>query len=237
VDIAVVDLPHISNFTDFDALRIEPDVSVRIVRAAAELGEPDAVILPGSKNVLADLAHLRATGIASAIAALQRAEIIGVCGGYQMLGRRIEDPHGIESRDGAATGLGLLSLTTVMAPEKTLVRTTARHLGAGLKLCGYEIHHGRSATEQLAPLVQRDDGETIGVGTSDGRIWGSYLHGIFDADEFRRWFVDRLRQRRGLAPLRRVMAVYDLEPAFERLAATVRESVDINAIYRQMGLR
>jgi len=238
VDIALLDLPHLSNFTDFDALRIEPDVTVRIVRSLEELGHPDAVILPGSKHVVADLAHLRNSGLAAAVAELAHeghSEIVGICGGYQMLGQRIEDPHRIESNGDPVEALGLLGLSTVMAPEKTLKRVTSRHAESGLALHGYEIHHGQSTcAESLTPLVMREDGEVIGVGC--GRMWGSYLHGIFDADPFRRWFIDRLRVRRGLAAVGRVVAVYDLQESFDRLADVVRGRLDMKQIYRLLKL-
>jgi len=238
VDIALIDLPHLSNFTDFDALRIEPDVTLRIVRSREELGRPDALLLPGSKHVVADLAHLRQSGLAAAVLELARegrTEIVGICGGYQMLGRRIEDPHHIESHGDPVEALGLLALSTVMAPEKTLMRVTSRHAESSLALQGYEIHHGQSAyAESLTPLILREDGEVIGVGCD--LVWGSYLHGIFDADLFRRWFIDRLRTRRGLAPVGRVLAVYDLQNAFDRLAAVVREQIDLKQIYRLLKL-
>ncbi|MBM3887663.1 MAG: cobyric acid synthase [Verrucomicrobia bacterium] len=241
VEIAVVDLPHISNFTDFDSLRIEPDVRVRIVRTAQDLGRPDVVILPGSKNVITDLAHLRESGLADAIAAMAhdtKTEIVGICGGYQMLGETIEDPHGIESSGRTIPGLGLLKLTTVMALEKTLVRASGKHAACGLAVRGYEIHHGRSSvSDSLQPTVMREDGEVIGAGLPNGLVWGTYLHGIFDADAFRRWFIDRLRARRGWPALGKVCAAYDLEPAFERLAAVVRKSLRVDEIYRLMGLR
>jgi len=234
VDIALIDLPHLSNFTDFDALRIEPDAAVRIVRSLEELGRPDAVILPGSKHVAADLAHLRQSGLAAAVLELARegrTEIVGICGGYQMLGRRIEDPQGIESPGRPVEGLGLLALSTVMLSEKTLKRVTGRHCESGLAVHGYEIHHGQSACEEaLTPLVMREDDEMIGSGT--GLVWGSYLHGIFDADLFRRWFLDRLRVRRGLSAVGRVMAVYDLQESFDRLANVVRDRLDMKQIYR-----
>ena len=240
VEIAVIDLPHISNFTDFDALRLEPDVRLRIVRSPADLGHPDAVILPGSKNVIGDLAHLRQNGFDRAISTLAqggKTELIGICGGYQMLGGEIRDPHGIESGDGTTRGLGLLALSTVMAQEKTLRRVNAQHLPSGLSVHGYEIHHGQSDGAALQAFVRRDDGELIGTGAADGMAWGTYLHGLFDADEFRRWFVDRLRVRCGLPAIGTTRATYDLEPAFERLAAAVRKSLDVAAIYRLMGLR
>jgi adenosylcobyric acid synthase len=240
VDVAVVDLAHISNFTDFDPLRLEPDVRLRIVRSPAELGSADAVILPGSKNVFADLARLREQGwdrALSALAAEGRAELVGICGGFQMLGGRIADPGSIESDRGEVNGLGLLPVATAMAAEKTLVRAAAQHLASGLEVRGYEIHHGRTEIGRSAPAVERSDGEVLGSGSADGRIWGTYLHGIFDADGFRRWFVNRLRGRKGLGPLAGEGARYDLEPAFDRLADAVRASLKMEEIYRLMGLR
>jgi cobyric acid synthase CobQ/L-threonine-O-3-phosphate decarboxylase len=240
VEIAVVDLPHISNFTDFDALRLEPDVRLRIVRSAADLGQPDAVILPGSKNVIGDLKHLRQHGFDDAIHKLARnskTEVVGVCGGYQMLGSAISDPHGIESAGQTTHGLALLPLSTVLEREKILRRVSAKHAPSGLTVHGYEIHHGQSGGDGLQPLVFRDDGEMIGASAPNSLVWGTYLHGLFDADEFRRWFLDRLRVRRGFSPLGKVCATYDLEPAFDRLAEVVRKSLNVAKIYRLMGLR
>ncbi len=237
IDIAVVDLPHISNFTDFDAFRIEPDVQIRIVRSAEELGHPDAVILPGSKNVAADLSYLKQGGLSAAISGLESGEIVGICGGYQMLGEEISDPHGIESSCKTIHGMGLLALSTVLAQEKTLERVSARHRESGLTVHGYEIHHGQSRpTEHLEPSVIRDDGEVIGMASAKRAIWGTYLHGLFEADDFRRWFIDRLRTRRGITALGKVVAVYDLQESFDRLAATVRQSLNMEEIYRLLRL-
>jgi cobyric acid synthase CobQ/L-threonine-O-3-phosphate decarboxylase len=240
IEIAVIDLPHISNFTDFDSLRIEPDVFLRIVRSPRDLNQPDAIILPGSKNVIGDLDYLRHSGLDRKIIALMdqgRAEVVGLCGGFQMLGETINDPHGIESRGEAIHGLGLLPVSTVMAREKTLTRAEATHVPSGFKVQGYEIHHGQTEGMPLTPLILRQDGQVIGAEAQERRVWGTYLHGIFDADEFRRWFIDRLRVRRDLPPLGKVCAVYDLEPAYERLAAVVRKSLRIDEIYKLMGLR
>ena len=239
VDIAVIDIPHISNFTDYDALRIEPDVRLRIVRHASELGHPDAVILPGSKNVIADLAHLRQTCLATAIASLVhdgQTEIVGICGGYQMLGNKIEDPDGVESHSDAVSGLGCLNLSTAMGKEKSLKRVNGRHCESGFKVQGYEIHHGQSVIAgQLQPLFVADDGSVLGVSAATLPVWGTYLHGVFDADEFRRWFIDRLRVRRHLPAVGKVLAVYDLQEAFDRLAGVVRQSLKMDQIYRLLG--
>jgi cobyric acid synthase CobQ/L-threonine-O-3-phosphate decarboxylase len=237
VEIALISLPHISNFTDIEPLAAEPDMYLRVVERVEDLGRPQAIILPGSKNVIHDLAALRSCGLADAIQRLaaEGCEIIGVCGGYQMLGTTIEDPLAIESNQGTIAGLGLLPMTTVLAADKRLVRQSGVHTESGQPVHGYEIHHGRSQTD-LPTTLAFTDGTGCGAVDASGRIWGSYLHGIFDSDPFRRWFINRLRQRYSLTPLPGIPAPYDLEPAFDRLAATVRESVDMNRIYQLLGL-
>ena len=240
LDIVLIDLPHISNFTDCDALRQEPDVALRIVRSPAELGTPDAIILPGSRNVPGDLHALRTNGIAAALQNLANAktcEIIGLCGGFQMLGLGIDDPHGLESAGERVKGLGLLPINTTLAEEKVLKRTRGRDLATGCDLFGYEIHHGLTDLGNSLPAFRDESGNPQGTRTADGLIWGSYLHGTFDADCFRRAFLDRLRKRTGLSPLGTVTAPYNLEPALERLAEQVRECLPIQRIYSMMGLR
>jgi len=239
IEIAVIDFPHISNFTDFDSLRIEPDVSLCIVRSPNDLNQPDAVILPGSKNVMGDLEYLRQNGLDRKIVHLSekgRTEVVGICGGFQMLGKRVDDPYGIESANQTTDGLGLMRISTVMAQQKTLVRTEGTHLPSRLRVRGYEIHHGHTDGTPFIPLVVREDGQIIGAEATDRSVWGTYLHGIFDADEFRRWFIDRLRVRRNLPAIGKVCAVYNLEPAYERLAEVVRRSLKMDEMYRVMGL-
>lgn len=240
VEVAIVDLPHISNFTDFDCFRAEPDVHLRVIRPGDDVGAPDALIIPGSKNTLGDLAYLRRSGLAERIvqlAASGKGEIVGICGGFQMMGGEISDPGSVESDAGRAAGLGLLGVRTVMKGEKTLLRASARHIPSGLTVAGYEIHHGQTTADTAIPYLVRSDGEAIGLAASDDRVWGTCLHGVFDADDFRRWFLDRLRVRRGLTPVGRVMAAYDIEPALDRLADVVRRSLRMDEIYRIMGLR
>ncbi|MDY0041453.1 MAG: cobyric acid synthase, partial [Desulforhabdus sp.] len=180
VEIAVIDLPHISNFTDFDPLRMEPDVRLRIIRSARDLDNPDAVILPGSKNVINDLSYLRRAGFDRRIAELadaKKTEVIGICGGFQVLGREVADPYGIESGGKTLQGLGLIPVQTVLAREKTLTRVRCTHLPSGTTLQGYEIHHGQTECTDLIPMIRRQDGEIIGAGTKDYTVWGTYLHG------------------------------------------------------------
>jgi len=240
VTIGIIDLPHISNFTDFDPLRLEPDVELRIIRECNQLNKLDAVIIPGSKNVPADMAFLRNNQIAGRLIELVRhsatAEIVGICGGFQMLGNLISDPHGIESGDGDCKGLGLLDICTILGPDKILQLTEAIHTLSGHVVNGYEIHHGRTTMNAGEVLFTSKKNDPVGIGTSDHRIWGTYLHGVFDCDTFRRWFVDRLRSKKGLLPLGKVVSCYDIEPALDRLADIFREAIDVKNLYRLMGL-
>ena len=237
VEIALISLPHISNFTDIEPFVAEPDVHLRVVSQVRELGRPDAIIIPGSKNVIGDLKFLQESGLAEAIRSLagEDCEIVGLCGGYQILGKRIEDPHSIESHRGDIAGLALLDVITRLERKKQLVRRKGIHAASALPVHGYEIHHGIS-TSPLAPVLTFPDGARCGSTTADGRIWGTYLHGIFDADPFRRWFIDGLRRRKGLASDGRILASYDLEPAFDRLADIVRENLDMDRVYALLGL-
>lgn len=153
-----------------------------------------------------------------------------------MLGERIVDPGEIESRHGSIEGLKCLALSTEMEKEKSLKRVTGRHCASGFAVQGYEIHHGQSViTGQLQPLFVAEDDSVLGLGSVSRPIWGTYLHGVFDADEFRRWFIDRLRVRRHLPAAGKVLAVYDLREAFDRLAGVVRQSLNMDEIYRLLG--
>ncbi|MGB3212013.1 MAG: cobyric acid synthase [Desulforhopalus sp.] len=232
VEVVVINLPHISNFTDVEPFLEEPDVTLRIVDHPSEIGSPQAIILPGSKNVIHDLRFLQNQGFIEKIDRCLEGgcEIIGICGGYQMLGKTIRDPHEIESTDGQLSGLGYLDMETVIELDKNLTRKSGVHQLSGKKIAGYEIHHGVSSMTQ-APLLCFDDGSRCGRMEKSGKIWGCYLHGIFDSDEFRRWFIDGLRQSAGLQRIEEILAPYDLEIAFDRLAACVRESVDMDTLY------
>ena len=206
--IAVLALPSLSNFTDFDSLRAEPSVDLRLVRTASALAGSDFVILPGSKQTAADLLWLRETGLAAAITTHARTGLLaGICGGMQMLGHTLADPHGIES-GGDIPGLALLPLDTSMQPTKRTVLTAATvgapilfgsHL-AGLPAHGYEIHVGHSTLHPGAqPFATLPDGSPEGCTDPSGRIFGTYLHGLFDADPFRHRILAAARTHCGLS--------------------------------------
>ncbi len=242
--IAVPRLRRVSNFTDLDAFAAEPDAAIVPVDNAAEFsaGRWDAVIIPGSKSTIADLAWLGESGLADEIVRYAAAggAVAGICGGYQMLGERILDPDGVESSDREAKGLGLLPVVTSFGTDKALKRVKARWLAGDLPLEGYEIHHGRTVPSEkdapgavAVPVMAAEDGSALGYGA--GAVWGSYLHGLFDADGFRRYFLNGLRARRGLAPLS-VNAWPSLDARLGALAEQVRGHVDMATIRRELGL-
>ena len=237
VEIVVVNLPHISNFTDFEAFLNEPDVYLRIVSTPDKLGNPDVLIIPGSKNVIGDLSFLQSTGMHTAIQNLADSgcEIVGICGGYMMLGTLIEDPHGIESDHKTVAGLSLLEVKTLLDSDKTLTRKNGIHVPSGQPVVGYEIHHGLTSSSKDA-LFTYDDGSSCGMTASGKNIWGCYLHGIFDSDLFRRWFIDSARRRKNYPDFTGALYSYNLEPAFDRLADTVREGMDMDKVYQLLGL-
>jgi adenosylcobyric acid synthase len=218
IKIAVPRFARIANFDDLDPLRAEPDVTVELVPPGRPLpGDADLVILPGSKSTIADLALLRAEGWDIDLRAhLRRGGwVLGLCGGYQMLGRRLSDPAGIEGPAGAVEGLGLLAVETELAGDKTLRAVRGRDLATGEPIAGYEMHIGRTHGPALArPMLHlaEDGGERPeGARSADGRVLGCYVHGLFAADGFRHAFLDRIRRRAvsGIAYEREVEATLD----------------------------
>jgi adenosylcobyric acid synthase len=251
VDIAVIRLPHISNFDDYDPLRAEPDVAVRFVSYADELGRPDLLILPGSKTTIADLGWLHERGLADRVVALAREEVavLGVCGGYQMLGTTISDPLGAESDVPEVAGLGLLPVATIFAPAKQTVRVRGRMLaGAGLfanaagyEFGGYEIHMGRTdLAASAAPLAQitargeQPASDADGAVAVGGWVAGTYLHGLFDDDRLRHTILRNLAARKGLDRAT-PGAAFDRLAEYDRLAEAVRANIDMDMLYRLIG--
>ncbi len=192
--IACLALSRIANFDDLDPLKLEPSVSLTMVRAGQPIpGDTDLVILPGTKSTVGDLAFLRAQGWDIDLAAHVRrgGHVLGICGGYQMLGRSISDPAGIEGAPGETPGLGLLDVATVMTPDKRLTRVHAVHAASGAAIEGYEIHIGHTEGPDRARPFARVDGAAEGAASPDGRVIGSYLHGMFAGDGFRAAFLGR----------------------------------------------
>ncbi len=200
IRIAVLVLQRIANFDDLDPLAGEPDVSVRFVHPGEALpGDVDLVVLPGTKATLADLAHLRAEGWDIDVLAHRRRGgwILGICGGYQMLGRVVADPSGIEGAPGGAPGLHLLEVETELAGEKILVPVAGIDEVTGEAVRGYEMHVGRtSGPGTKRAMLRLEAGRADGAVSADGRVMGCYLHGLFAADRFRHAFLNRLRERR-----------------------------------------
>ena len=254
IQVVVMQTPKISNFTDFDALNYEPDVSVRFVGPGDVIGTPDLIILPGSKNTLADLTYLRDTGFADEIKKLaaQGTPVIGVCGGNQMLGKTIYDPHHMEGDIEEIEGLGLVESSTTMKAQKTThqVQFNVSNLQflngtfRGENLVGYEIHMGD--TTPLADSVSRcftitsrsEEAVNVIDGFIDGnhQVMGTYIHGVFDNDEFRRFIINQLRERKGLQPLDVVFHYFDHKnTAYNRLADIVEEHLDMDYIMSTLG--
>ena len=205
LNIAVVRLPRISNFTDFDPLESEATVSVKYVSPKQSLGHPDAVIIPGSKTTIADLIVLHKTGMAEEIQNYVAAggTVLGICGGYQMLGKILADPEGIEGHEGRYKGLGLLPLKTVIAGQKVARQrlVTSNFPQEGLPVAGYEIHQGRTRLIEGENVQQLFDDPHLGVVDDTQSVWGAYLHGLFDNGPWRRAWLNGLRQQRGLKSL------------------------------------
>ncbi|MBN1520300.1 MAG: cobyric acid synthase [Spirochaetales bacterium] len=239
--IAVVALPHGSNLTDLDPFGADHDVELVPVHGGADLESRawDAIILPGSKSTVADLAWLRERGLADAIVAYggRGGSVVGICGGFQMLGARLDDPDGVDSKPQSVDGLGLLPVATEFAKDKILRQGQALWLADGdaLPLAGYEIHHGRTRAldSSAAPVMASADGTTLGYRT--GRVWGSYLHGLFDHDLFRARFLNGLRAARGL-PERPASVYKSLDERIQALADAVRPHLDLGAIRKDLGL-
>ena len=243
VDIAVVRLPRLSNFTDFNPLERMEEVSLRYVGSVKELGRPDLVILPGTKNTMDDVRWLRQSGLEAAILkhASAGGAVAGICGGYQMLGQNVSDPDGVEG-GGTLRGLGLLPAETVFQGEKTRTRVTGRFLApegifaelAGVPFEGYEIHMGRTESA-AAPLAEfsTQTGERRADGLSAGNVWGCYVHGLFDKAEAAQALVNALLKAKGLD---RAAASVDwqayAQQQYDKLADGLRESLDMAHIYR-----
>ena len=235
--IGVVRLPRISNFTDFDPLEAEPSVSVKYIHPKQSLGHPDAVIIPGSKTTIADLIALHKTGMAEEIQNYVAAggTVLGICGGFQMLGKILADPEGIEGQEGRYRGLGLLPLKTVIAGQKIARQrsVSSNFPQEGLPVTGYEIHQGRTRLIENEGGVQAlFDDSSLGVVDDSHSVWGTYLHGIFDNGPWRRAWLNRLRQQRGLRSLPTGVANYreQREMMLDQLADAIEPHLDLKPV-------
>ena len=254
IRIAVIQTPKISNFTDFDALAHEKDVALYYVKSVENLGEPDVIMLPGSKNTTEDMLYLRKSGLGEKILAHAKAgkAVIGICGGYQMLGEVIRDPQHTESQNDEVAGLGLLGMETVFASEKLTSQVVAQcqdlhFMGQSISadnLQGYEIHMGHTAFTREADkhpfTVCQRRGKTCasqeGTANAAGNVFGTYIHGVFDNDVFRRSVLNAIRHSKGLEALantRNVMA--EKQQAYEHLADVVENALDMEKLYQIMG--
>ncbi|MBD5322651.1 MAG: cobyric acid synthase [Bacteroides sp.] len=235
INIAVVLVPHISNFTDFDAIERDPRVNLYYTSDANELHEADIIILPGSKATLSDLQYLRHRGLATAIAECRREgkTVIGICGGYQMMGLEVEDPQGVEGEIARLPGLGLLPVRTTLEGDKVTRQVKFRFMGGDAECSGYEIHMGRTTFTdgEATPLNHIDGGCEDGC-YADDRCFGTYIHGVLD----NRSVIDHL-----LAPYagRTEQTTFDYttykEEQYDALATHLREHIDIPLLYKIMG--
>lgn len=259
VDIAVIYLPHISNFTDFDPFEREPDVNLRYVVPGGAIGDVDVIIIPGSKNTIDDLNYLYNCGYAGEILRHYKkgGAVVGVCGGYQMLGECIADPYRVETSLGKISGMALLPVRTSIEKEKVTcqVRAKIHPLNRFFKntgeLRGYEIHMGLTdfhGERCMFEIIERGGSSTSvpdGFISENGKVWGTYIHGIFDNDGFREEFISRIKLAKGLPVAARSESETDAsfnfqefkETQYDRLATLVRRNIDMETFYRIAGLR
>lgn len=248
--VEILYLPHVSNFTDFNVFETQEDVSVRYVMRGQNIGNPDLLIIPGSKNTIEDLIYLKNSGLSEQIIKLRRQgkRIVGICGGYQMLGNLLKDPMHTESAITEMPGLGLLDIETEFEAEKTTTQVegviqSSKLSGLKNVVKGYEIHMGLTTLgEQVEPLVdiQTRLEENVhlqdGAISSDGLVFGSYIHGIFDNIEFTRNFLNIMRKEKGLEDQTSTVMSFDefKEQEYERLADVIRKHVDVDKLYEIM---
>ena len=263
LDIVVIGLPHISNFDDFDPLKLEEGVRLRFVESNDSLGDPDLIILPGTKTTMADLEWLRGQGFDAGIRGLwgKGTPVLGICGGYQMLGRRIMDPEGVESPTGEAAGLGLLPVATTFGGTKATHRIRGQVgnprgllAGAGgLSFEGYEIHMGLTYPDvpgepgaDIPFLIRERSGATVeapdGAMDPSGLVMGTYLHGLFHNGGLRRALLGNLARSKGVemphhaGPSGGELTQFR-DGEYDRLAVLVRDSLDMDLVYRTVGLQ
>lgn len=242
-DIAVIRFPHISNFTDMDSLSRTEGVSVRYVNTARELGSPDVIILPGTKNTMSDLRWMRQNGLEASVIkhSKSRCLIFGICGGYQMLGKLLTDPEGTEG-GGTLRGMGLLDTETVFFSHKHRTRTKGKITAEkgmlsgmnGLCADGYEIHMGQTkGGNNAVPFIVSDDGCVLGCSSQDGTVYGTYLHGFFDSEKIPEEFTKAVLKEKGISKqFEKTMSTAEYkESQYDKLEKLLRENLDVEKIY------
>ncbi len=251
IKIGVLRLPRISNFTDIDPLEYEPDVSIKLIELSDEIGEVDAIIIPGTRNSVSDMIALRESGLADEIIYLSaKIPIFGICGGYQLMGKEIIDESFKESKHGSVEGLGLLNIRTVFGDiDKIVTQSHGKVTGKGIfkglngeEVSGYELHEGLTFLEDSEPLLDMIDGcgnnvESDFDGAVNGLIAGTYFHGIFHNFHFRRFFTDYLRSKKGFEKLGYVNDDFEKMKKFsiDRLAEIVSENIDLDLLEEKIA--
>jgi len=252
LDIAVIGLPHIANFDDFDPLEREAGIRLRYVEQDDKLGAPDLIIIPGTKSTVADLAHLKTIGRdREMIRQVSRGTpIIGICGGYQMLGRTIHDPDGVESVSAETAGLSLLPVDSRFQRAKSTHQVKAQVLSGrgilakakGAMVRGYEIHMGQTdgADADRPFRIEQRSGKSCaeleGSLSEDGRVLGTYVHGLFHNDDLRRGLLSDLAERKGMV-FSPTISSFSIEAQYDRLAAHVRRSLNMDLVHRLLDSR
>ncbi|HKI50024.1 MAG TPA: cobyric acid synthase, partial [Desulfobacteria bacterium] len=248
VDVAIVQFPHIANFTDFSPLVSDPGVAVRYVRSPVQAGQPDLLILPGTKNTIGDMQFMKEMGWEPYIRSFHKNDglILGLCGGFQMLGTRLLDPDHIESSIKEIKGLGFIQAITTMEHEKVTRRRIRPTLSSsvfeqGLEVDGYEIHSGRTEFQKEYPLLfQPSTGDcplSLGLSNEEGNVVGTYLHGFLDNDPIREGFLKYVRKRKGLPPPEVSFNYREFRSRqLDRLADLVTQSINMSEVKRIIGL-
>ena len=247
IDIAVIRVPRISNFTDFNPFESIPGVSLRYVKHPADLKNPDVIMLPGTKNTMEDLQWLRESGMEALIlkAAARGTFVFGICGGYQMLGESLSDPHGVEA-GGTMRGMGLLPMDTVFAEKKTRTQVTGRYLEiqgeyqplSGVEFTGYEIHMGESTWKSGAYASTWTCDGVCGQEKTEGTVFenicGTYVHGIFDKEESALALIRAVGEKKGIdvSQMEGVDFASFKETQYDILAAELRKHLDMKKIYQ-----
>lgn len=242
INIEILYLPHISNFTDFNIFNTFEDVNVRYIMRGEKIGNPDVLIIPGSKNTIEDLIYLRNSNLEEQILRANRkgVTIVGICGGYQMLGNSLKDPHKTESNIESVNGLGLLDVETVFELEKNTTQIEGYIIGDGSKISGYEIHMGKTILNEDAKpflVIDKKLGESVniidGAVNNKNNVYGTYIHGIFDSVEFSRNFINKIRKEKGLDDFSKddIKVYSDFKnEEYNKLANLLKKNLDIEKI-------